>query len=171
MQSSSVNTFKTPRTPAILFVLLSLFILLSCGKTKESNEILIGVYGSMTGTTATFGQSNSQGVQMFIDEQNSKGGVLGKKIRVVVQDDQGKPEEAQTVVSRLINYDHVIAIIGENASSRSLAAAPVCQQSKIPMITPTSTNPKVRKLATTFFGFASSILFKVWSWQNLRRIL
>jgi branched-chain amino acid transport system substrate-binding protein len=137
--------------PLGYFLLLTFFLLSACTQQKTSNEIVIGVYGSMTGTTATFGQSTKQGVEMFVEEVNNKGGLLGKKIRIVIQDDQGKPEEAQTVVSRLINYDHVISIIGENASSRSLAAAPVCQQAKIPMISPTSTNPKVTEVGDYIF--------------------
>jgi len=88
---------------------------------------------------------------MAVEEINNKGGLLGKKIRLVIEDDQGKPEEAQTVVSRLINRDHVVAVIGENASSRSLAAAPVCQQAKVPMVSPTSTNPKVTEVGDYIF--------------------
>jgi branched-chain amino acid transport system substrate-binding protein len=133
------------------FLAASLLILSACTEQKTSNEIVIGVYGSMTGTTATFGQSTKNGVEMCVEDLNNKAGLLGKKIRIVVQDDQGKPEEAQTVVSRLINYDHVVSIIGENASSRSLAAAPVCQQAKIPMISPTSTNPKVTEVGDYIF--------------------
>jgi len=69
----------------------------------------------------------------------------------VVEDDQGKPEEAQTVVTKLITSDKVVAIIGEVASSRTLAAAPVAQQNKIPMITPSSTNPKVTQVGDYIF--------------------
>jgi branched-chain amino acid transport system substrate-binding protein len=68
-----------------------------------------------------------------------------------VEDDQGKPEEAQTVVTKLITSDKVVAIIGEVASSRTLAAAPVAQQNRIPMITPSSTNPKVTQVGDYIF--------------------
>ena len=112
---------------------------------------MIGGYGALTGSTATFGQSAKKGIEMAVEERNGKVGLLGKKIRLVMEDDQGKPEEAQTVVSRLINRDRVIAVIGENASSRSLAAAPVCQQAGIPMISPSSTNPKVTAVGDYIF--------------------
>lgn len=133
--------------------------LLSCngGKTyekppvKESTEIVVGEFGSLTGTTATFGQSTHHGVEMAFDEANKAGGVLGKKLRVIVEDDQGKPEEAQTVVTKLVNKDRVVAVLGEVASSRSLAAAPVCQSNRIPMITPSSTNPKVTATGNFIF--------------------
>jgi branched-chain amino acid transport system substrate-binding protein len=64
----------------------------------------------------------------------------------VVEDDQGRPEQAKTVISKLINQDKVQAVLGEVASSNSLAAAPVAQEAKIPMNTPSSTNPKVTEV-------------------------
>ncbi|HEY2323307.1 MAG TPA: ABC transporter substrate-binding protein, partial [Thermoanaerobaculia bacterium] len=99
-------------------------------------EILVGEYGSLTGPQATFGTSTHNGIMMAIDEINANGGVNGKKIKVVTEDDQSKQEEAATAVTKLISENNVVAVLGEVASSCSLAAAPICQQSKIPMITP-----------------------------------
>jgi branched-chain amino acid transport system substrate-binding protein len=132
-----------------IFCLLVLAALLSCN--SNSNEIVIGEFGSLTGTAATFGTSTRDGIALAIDEVNNAGGVLGKKIKVIVEDDQTKPEEAQTVVTKLISKDKVIAILGEVASSRSLAAAPVAQQNMIPMISPSSTNPKVTQVGDYIF--------------------
>ena len=115
----------------------------ACGKRGAGDEILVGEYGSLTGTTATFGQSTHNGVKMAVDEINAAGGVLGKKLKLYVEDDQGKPEEAATAVTKLITQNHVVAMLGEVASSRSLAAAPIAQAAQIPMITPSSTNPRV----------------------------
>src|SRR5688572_30480065 len=127
--------------------------LTACGDqgAGESDEIVIGEYGSLTGTTATFGISTKNGVDMAIEETNAAGGVLGRQIRVIVEDDQGRPEEAQTVVTKLITSDNVIAVLGEVASSRTLAAAPVAQQAGIPMITPSSTNPAVTEVGDYIF--------------------
>src|SRR5262249_40534585 len=134
------------------FALFAALLFLSCTKQQEeSKEILIGLYSSMTGTTATFGQNTRDGVQLAFEEANKAGGVLGKTLKLAVEDDQGRPEEAQTVVTKLINSNRVVAVIGENASSRSLAAAPVCQQNRIPMITPSSTNPQVTKIGDYIF--------------------
>lgn len=118
---------------------------------KREDEILIGEYGSMTGGTATFGISTDEGVKLALEEINAKGGILGKKVRVVLVDDQSKPEEAVTAVQKLITQDRVVAIIGEVASSRSLAAAPICQRNEVPMLTPASTNPKVTKVGDYIF--------------------
>lgn len=127
------------------------FIALVTGCTKNENEIVVGEYGSLTGNDASFGQSTNKGIRMAFDEINTKGGVKGKKIKLITYDDQGKPEEAAAVVKRLITQDKVIAVIGEVASSRSLAAAPIAQQYKIPMISPSSTNPKVTAVGNYIF--------------------
>ncbi len=125
------------------------------GCTKKSsdsaNEILVGEYGSLTGSEATFGQSTSEGVNLAFTEQNKAGGVKGKKLKLITLDNQGKPEEARAAVQRLITQDRVVAVIGEVASSRSLAAAPVAQQYKVPMISPSSTNPKVTEVGDYIF--------------------
>lgn len=126
-------------------------IVLAGGCTKKDNEIVVGEYGSLTGNDASFGQSTNKGIRMAFDEYNAKGGVKGKKIKLITYDDQGKPEEAAAVVKRLITQDKVVAILGEVASSRSLAAAPIAQQYKVPMISPSSTNPKVTAVGDYIF--------------------
>ncbi len=88
---------------------------------------------------------------MAVEEINKTGGVLGKQIEVVTEDNQGKNNETVSVVNKLINVNKVVAVLGEVASSRSKAAAPICQNAKIPMITPASTNPEVTKLGDYIF--------------------
>ena len=133
---------------ALLFALAAA----GCGGSAK-DELVIGEYGSLTGNDATFGQSTKMGVEVALDELvANKGGMIGGlKVRVVVEDDQGKPEEAASVVQKLINQDRVIAIVGEVASSRSLAGAPICQQNQVPMISPSSTNPRVTLVGDYIF--------------------
>lgn len=114
--------------------------------TTSGDTIKVGVYGDLTGQTSSFGQSTKNGIELAVEEINAAGGVNGKKIQLIVEDDQGRPEQAKTVVSKLINQDKVQAVLGEVASTNSLAAAPVAQEAKIPMITPSSTNPKVTEV-------------------------
>ena len=141
---SDIKPFRRAVIPALAIGLaLGLSGCNKKGADSADNEILIGHFGSLTGATATFGQSAQKGINMAVDAINASGGVLGKQIKVIHEDDQGKPEEAQTVVTKLINKDRVVALLGEIASSNSLAAAPVAQASRIPMISPGSTNPKV----------------------------
>ena len=123
----------------------------ACGKGGGDAEIVVGEYGSLTGTTATFGQSTDNGIKLAFDEINAAGGLLGKKIKVLVEDDRSQPEEATTAVTKLINQSHVVAVLGEVSSSRSLAAAPICQSNKVPMISPSSTNPRVTQVGDYIF--------------------
>jgi branched-chain amino acid transport system substrate-binding protein len=142
------------RLPLLMLLLAAGLVAVGCSgsrSTETANEIVVGEYGSLTGTTATFGTSTKNGVDMALDAVNKAGGVLGKQVRVIVEDDQGRPEEAQTVVTKLITKDRVVAVLGEVASSRSLAAAPVAQQNAIPMISPSSTNPKVTEVGDYIF--------------------
>jgi len=127
-------------------------LLTSCTPTPPAREgIPIGFYGSLTGPTATFGQSGKNGSTLAFDEINASGGVLGKRITLHVEDDRGEPAEAASAVSKLISRDHVIGVLGEAASSRTLAAAPIAQTNEIPMITPSSTNPQVTRVGKYIF--------------------
>jgi branched-chain amino acid transport system substrate-binding protein len=122
---------------------------------QDADTILLGEVGSLTGSEATFGLSTKNGVQMALDEVNAKGGITidgkAKKVAVRVYDDQGKPEEAANAVTRLINQDKVAVILGEVASSNSLAMAPKAQAAQVPMVTPSSTNPKVTEVGDYIF--------------------
>jgi len=117
-----------------------------CTKSRvPDGELRIGQFGSFTGSEATFGQSTDRGIRLLIDARNAAGGVRGKKIVLITEDNQGKAEDTVAIVKKLIAQDQVVALLGEVASTRSLAAAPIAQQYKIPMITPSSTNPEVTK--------------------------
>lgn len=121
------------------------------GAASTEGEILVGEYGSLTGPQATFGQSTHNGIMIAIDEINGGGGVIGRKLKVITEDDQSKQEEAATAVTKLISQNSVVAVLGEVASSASLAAAPICQQNKVPMITPSSTNAAVTQKGDYIF--------------------
>jgi branched-chain amino acid transport system substrate-binding protein len=113
--------------------------------------IKVGEFASLTGSEATFGQSSHQGTALAIDDLNAAGGVLGKQIQLLTEDDQSQAGMPATVVRKLISSDGVVAILGEVASSKSLEAAPICQQYQIPMISPASTNPKVTETGDYIF--------------------
>jgi branched-chain amino acid transport system substrate-binding protein len=108
-------------------------------------QVLLGHVGSLTGNEATFGLSTDQGIRLAVDEQNARGGVKGHQVAVKTYDDQGKQEEAALVATRLITDDKVSVLLGEVASKRSLAMASKADQYQVPMVTPSSTNPKVTK--------------------------
>jgi branched-chain amino acid transport system substrate-binding protein len=135
----------------ILRPFLFLAALLSCSLAVCETDIPIGEFASLTGGSASFGQSSHKGTILAIGEINSGGGVLGRPIRLITEDDQSQAGQPATIVRKLISQDKVVAILGEVASSKSLEAAPICQQNGIPMISPASTNPKVTEVGDFIF--------------------
>lgn len=119
--------------------------------TPAGDTIRIGEFASLTGKEAAFGQSSHKGTLLAIEELNAAGGVLGKQIELIFEDNQSKAGESATIVKKLISRDKVVAILGEVASSRSLEAAPVAQNAGIPMVSPSSTNPAVTEVGDHIF--------------------
>lgn len=139
---------------AILTLAATAVALAGCGgeKTPGAEGIQVGFFGALTGPTATFAQSGKNGVTLAVEEINAAGGVLGgKRLDLLVEDDRGETTEAASAVSKLITRDHVVALIGEQASSRTIAAAPIAQSYGVPMISPTSTNVEVTKKGDYIF--------------------
>lgn len=142
------------RTTLVVVSVVFLGIMGCTNKSETAapaNEVIVGEYGSMTGNEATFGQSTDKGIRLAIDEKNATGGIKGKHIRLVAEDNQGKQDETAAVVRKLITRDHIVALLGEVASNRSLIAGPIAQQAQIPMISPSSTNPDVTKVGDYIF--------------------
>ena len=145
---------KGMRALRFICLMLPLMGMFACKKSADTSSldtIAVGEFASLTGATASFGQSSHKGTQMAIDEINAAGGVLGKKLRLITEDDQSRPGEAATVVRKMLSRDKIVALLGEVASSRSLEAAPLCQQAGVPMISPASTNPKVTEVGDFVF--------------------
>ncbi|MCW1925917.1 ABC transporter substrate-binding protein [Luteolibacter arcticus] len=140
---------------ALPFAALSLAAavgLSSCkGKKEDENTIVIGEVASLTGGTANFGQSSHNGTQMAVDEINAAGGLLGKQISLVTEDDQSKNGEAGIVAKKLISRSKIKALLGEVSSSKSLEMAPIAQAAGVPMISPASTNAKVTEAGDYVF--------------------
>ncbi len=136
--------FKKTKRILSGLVALSMMALLTtgCGNTN-SNEIKIGANLEMTGNTATFGQSATNGAKLAIKQVNAKGGVLGKQITLVVADNKSDTAEAANAMQKLATQDKVIASIAPIASSSVMAAAQVNESAKILGISPTASNPNV----------------------------
>lgn len=134
-------------------VLLTAALLAGCGDSSSGgpDAISIGEYASLSGKEAAFGQSSHRGTLIAMEELNAAGGLLGKKINFIFEDNRSTPGESATIAKKLITRDHVVAVLGEVASGRSLEAGPICQANKIPMISPSSTNPKVTETGDYIF--------------------
>ena len=148
---------RQPRIALVVALLAGVALVSGCGKSGNgdaaatSGSVKIGEFASLTGKEAAFGQSSHKGTQLAIDELNAGGGLLGKPIEFVYEDNRSTPGESATIAKKLITRDKVHAILGEVASGRSLEAAPIAQANKIPMISPSSTNPKVTETGDYIF--------------------
>jgi branched-chain amino acid transport system substrate-binding protein len=136
---------------AKLFLISVVSIFLLVLPLQAARTIKIGAIFPITGPLATFGTSCANGAKMAIEEVNLRGGVLGSKIQLLIEDDQYKPEEAANAAKKLIERDKVVALIAEVTSSITLVVAPIAQQSKIVLLTPTATNPKVTQVGDYIF--------------------
>ena len=115
----------------------------SSATAAENTPIKVGEFASLTGKEATYGQAAHRGTLLAIEEANAAGGVLGRPLELIVEDDQSKAGEAATIAKKLIARDKVVALLGEITSGRTLEAAPVAQNAKIPLISPGATAPAV----------------------------
>ena len=121
-------------------ILSSMLILSGCNKKEDT--IKIGVAGPMTGAQAKMGADLRNGVTVAVEEWNNRGGLLGKKIEIIIGDDQADPKQAVSTANKLINSG-VSGVIGHFNSSCSIPASDVYNRAFIPMITPASTNPQL----------------------------
>ncbi len=107
----------------LLTAVFSLLILFSGCKTKE-DVIKVGIAGPMTGAQAKMGTDFKNGVTIAMEEWNSKGGVLGKKIEIIAGDDAADPKQAVSVANKIVN-EGAVGIIGHFNSSCSIPASDV----------------------------------------------
>lgn len=140
-----------------LFACITLLAFASCNRQtpptqdRDLSTINIGYFGDLSGPTFNFGQSGKNGVLMAADEINQAGGINGRKIDIILEDDQGSPELAANLANKLTRQDKVVALIAGGASGSSLAAGPIAQSARVPMISPSSTNPAVTQIGDYIF--------------------
>jgi branched-chain amino acid transport system substrate-binding protein len=121
------------------------------GGGATGDTIVVGEYGSVTGPEAAFGKATHQGIELAVEEINKAGGINGKKIKVEGPEDTGSEQQKGEIAVKRLLEKNVVAVLGEVASGISMAGGPVCQQAQIPMISPSSTNPKVTQIGDYVF--------------------
>lgn len=118
---------------------------------RAAEPVRIGFFMSITGRDASFGEASLDGARVALDEINRAGGVLGRPVELVVEDDRSLAGESATAVKKLISRDHVVALVGECSSARTLEAAAVAQASRVPLVSPASTSPRVTQVGDMIF--------------------
>lgn len=126
----------------IFSLLVCCFVFLSAAGALAQDTIKIGNIAPLTGPIATYGESHRNGVQLAVDLVNEGGGVLGKRIELINEDDQGDPVVGASAAHKLIERDKVVAIVGPVPSTIGMAVAPIAENAKVPMVV-TGTNPAI----------------------------
>lgn len=135
-------------------------VMAGCNSSSTSGDgddktIKIGANLELSGGVASYGQSVEEGIQLALEEIN-KEGIDGKKLKLVKFDNKSDAAEATSGTTKLISQDKVVAIIGAATSTNTLAQVQIAQKNKIPLITPTGTNPTI----TNKDGVLSDFVFR-----------
>lgn len=125
-----------------LLVLMLMVGLSACGG-KDANVIRIGLLTPNSGVVAEYGVAVKKAVELGAEEINAAGGINGKKIELINYDTEGDQTKAINLFNKLVSSDKIDALIGPVTSNPALAVAPLAEEEKIPMITPTGTNLKI----------------------------
>ena len=111
--------------------------------TRNGDRIKIGAFLSLTGATSDYGLSSLNGIKMATDELNRSGGINGRQVELVVEDDHSNTQDVPAIVTKLIKQDKVEALLAEPVSVRAMAAAPIAQQNQVVMISSASVKPEL----------------------------
>src|SRR5262245_46254964 len=122
-----------------------------------AQDITIAVIGPITGQYASFGEQMKRGAEMAVADLNAKGGVLGKKIKLMVEDDACDPKQAVAAANKVADAK-VALVAGHFCSGSSIPSSEVYARKGVLQITPASTNPKLTDDAATK------------KWQNVHRV-
>ncbi|MBO8162527.1 MAG: ABC transporter substrate-binding protein [Brevibacillus sp.] len=130
----------------------------SAGADGGSGEIPIGLAISLSGGTAKYGEAAKRGVELAIEEFNAAGGYNGQKAKLIVYDDEAKPEKSVEIVQRLIQQDKVVAFVGPANSGNAMAHIKYAQEAGIPEVIPVATGTAITQ---TYAGEEKNYIFRV----------
>ncbi len=110
---------------------------------KSANFVRIGVFLSLTGATASYGISSLNSFKLATEEVNRDGGIGGRQVELITEDDHSNAQEVAGIVTKLIKQDKVHALLAEPVSTRAMIAAPIAQEHKVVMISPAAVKPEL----------------------------
>lgn len=146
---------------AVLVSLLLMFSLLAgCGGTQSGGEsedvIKLGFLGAKTGDVANYGIPGEKGMKMAVDELNAQGGVLGKKLEGVYEDNKGDSSEIAMIAQKYITRDKVVAMVGDPCTGLTKIAADIAQKSQVVIFSSGATGAGVVEIGD--FVFRNTLL-------------
>jgi len=158
---SSIKTFYLYIFICVALMMFAIFSPLGCSKKQpEPKEIKIGAILPLTGDGAKYGGAAKKGIELALGELNSKGGIKGTKIKIIYEDSQGVPKDGVAALQKLITTTKVPAVIGDLFSSVTLAIAPIAEENKVVVLSPTSSAPKITYAGDYIFRNCASDIFE-----------
>jgi len=126
---------------------------------SNADTVKIGFVGPLTGSLASVGESSLAGAELAVKELNDKGGILGKKVELIAEDDKCSADGANAI-TKLINVDKVVAITGPDCSSSASAALPIAQKSGVPVVIRWASAPPLAKIGDYIYRVYPSDAFQ-----------
>lgn len=111
--------------------------------STNADKVRVGVFLSLTGATAGYGISSLNSFKLATEEVNGAGGIGGRQVELIIEDDHSNTQEVAGIVTKLITEDKVHALLAESVSTRAMVAAPIAQQHKVVMISPAAVKPEL----------------------------
>jgi len=135
----------------IIVAVVAIAILIVQPWTLSSKTINFGATFPLTGEVASYGQKAKRGIEMAVEDQNNKGGLLGKQVVVDFQDDRNDKKEAVSIMTKFATIDKVPVVFGSAGSGVSLAIAPLANRHKVIQISPISSSSQLSTEGGDFF--------------------
>lgn len=126
-------------------------VLVITQRGQQANEVAIGVIAPLTGDSAKYGEDIKRGYDLAVQEINEAEGVRGRKLHLIYEDSEGKPDKAVAAALKLIVKDKVPAILGPLWSSPTLAVAPICEKKKVVLLSSGASSPDITKAGDYIF--------------------
>lgn len=129
MKLNKTSSYNLLLLAAVLLTLV-MSPLYGCTKKGES-DIKVGAIIPLTGPFASYGEPVRDGMMLAIEEINKGGGINGKKVKLIIEDDTGDPKNAVNAFSKLVSVDKVPIVLGPLSSGSSMATAPIAEKSNV----------------------------------------
>ncbi len=121
-----------------------------------AQDIQIGFFAPLSGDNAEYGKTFQEAIDLSVDTVNRGGGIDGRRIRIVAEDDRADPAQAASIAQLFVSNDTMLAAIGSFSSAASMAAAPIFQQAGMVQVSPTSSHPDFTGLGTYMFRIVAT---------------
>ena len=134
--------------------LIAIFIISCKQGTNNTQELKIGVIFPLTGENASYGEKGQKAINMALEDVNRRSVVNSKKVSVIYEDSRAEAKTGATAIQKLIDIDHVSAVIGDIVSAVTLAAAPIAERNQVVLLSPTSSAPTITD--------AGQFIYRIW---------